>query len=200
MLNYIDSGKLPVEDYFNIVAPDVQRETKNMAISLNNTKHDDAVIFNELFIYKTHSKIPSLTEIYIEKKKFKDKDKIKMLYAMKDSIVGLFKVVNYDNVNGYVTYQDVFTHKKYKIIDISMSSMGKINEKKDTYIYNRIITYDKISFGTGIPCIFTGNNKYLKEFIKKHKYKNCSDFSRCLILYDIAKEKDNIKITTYHNY
>ena len=133
MMNYIDSGKLPIEDYFNIIAPDIQRETKNMDISLDNTKQNDAAIFNELFIYKTHHKIPSLTEIYINKKIFKDEDKIKMLYAMKNSIVGLFKIINYDNINGYVTYQDVFTNKKYKIIDISMSSIGKINEKQDIF-------------------------------------------------------------------
>lgn len=200
MMNYIDSGKYPVDKYYNSILLDVRRETKNTMIFVDNATHDGAVIFNELFMYKTHYKIPSLTEIYIEKKKFKDKDKLKMLYAMKDSIVGLFKIINYDHVNGYVTYQDVFTKKKYKIIDISMSSMGKINEKQDLYIYNRIITYDKISFGTGIPCVFNGNNKRLKEFIKKHNYSNCSDFSRCLMLYDISREKGNIKMFNYHNY
>lgn len=200
MINYIDSGKFPIEEYYSIIVPDIKRETKNINISIDNTEHDGTIIFNELFMYKTHYKIPSLTEIYIEKKIFKDKDKVKMLYAMKDSIVGLFKIINYDHINGYVTYQDVFTKKKYKIIDIAMSSMEKINEKQDLYIYNRIITYDKISFGTGIPCVFNGNNKHLKEFIKKHNYSNCSDFLRCLMLYDISKEKGNIKMTNYHNY
>lgn len=200
MMNYIESGKLPVKEYFNRISFDVQRETKKLEIYLDNNEHDDAVVFNELFMYKTHSKIPSLTEIYIDKKIFKAKDKIKMLYAMKNSVVGLFKVINYDNINGYVTYQDVFTKKKYKIIDISMSSFGHINNKHEIYIYNRIITYDGIFFGTGIPCVFEGNNKSLKEFLKHHKYNNCSDFSRYLILYDIAKNNDNINLTNYNNY
>ena len=43
-------------------------------------------------------------------------------------------------------------------------------------------------------------NKVPSFFIKKHKYKNCSDFSRCRILYDISKDSDNgINKINYHN-
>ena len=118
---------------------------------------------------------------------------------MKDSIVGLFKIINYDGMTGYVTYQDVFTNKKYKIIDIFSSSLELLYKDKEVYIYNRLITYDGITFGTGLPCSFVGNNKSLKEFIKKHKYNSCSDFSRCLMIYYIAKEND-IKANIYQNY
>lgn len=34
-------------------------------VFVDNVTHDGAIIFNELFMYKTHYKIPSLTEIYI---------------------------------------------------------------------------------------------------------------------------------------
>ena len=198
MINYIDSGKLPVEEYFSKVANDYKKESGNIMFSLDNRIHDDEIIFNELFIYKNHHKIPSLTEIYIAKNKFKDKEKVKMLYAMKNSIVGLFKVINFDNINGYVTYQDVFTHKKYKIIDISMSSLGNVYEKQEIYIYNRIINYDGILFGTGLPCIFTNQNKKFKQFIKHHKYNKCSDFTRCIMLYNIAKDNTNtVNILNY---
>lgn len=200
MMKYVDSGKLPAEEYFNIVMPEIKKAAKDINISIDNREHDGAVVFNELFFYKTHHKFPSLTETYIKNKKFKDKEKIKMLYAMNDSIVGLFKVMDYDNQNGYVTYKDVFTNKKYKVVDVAMSSLGEINKKKDIYVYNRLITYDNITFGTGIPCAFNGNNKDLKQFIKKHKYKTCTDFSRCLILYSIAKKNNDIKMTSYNNY
>lgn len=133
-------------------------------------------------------------------KKFKDVEKIKMLYAMKNSTVGLFKKIKYDQENGYVTYQDVFTNKKYKVIDISMSSLGELYKDVEIYCYDRIINYDGILFGTGIPCVFTGENKRLKEFIKHHNYKTCSDFSRCLMLYDISKEENNPLMINYHNY
>lgn len=194
MVNYINSGKYPAQEYYNTIVNDLKRETKNIDITIDTEDYYGAKIFNELFIYKNHNKIPSLTEVYIEQKKFKDKDKIKMLYAMRDSVVGLFKIINYDHMSGYVTYQDVFTKKKYKIIDISMSSLGAMYENENLYVYNRIITYDKISYGTGIPCILRGSNKRLKEFLKHHKYNNCSNFSRCLILFDIFKEDGSINL------
>lgn len=200
MITYIDSGKLPVEKYINEIINDIKRETKNTDITIDNQEDNDAIIFNELFMYKNHTKIPSLTEIFIEKKKFKDIEKIKMLYAMKNSVVGLFKIIKYDHANGYVTYQDVFTNKRYKIIDVAMSSLGELYKDKEIYVYNRIINYDGILFGTGIPCIFTTKNKRLKEFIKHHKYKNCSNFSRCLIIYDILKDNENLTMINYHNY
>lgn len=201
MSSYIDSGKLPLVEYFNEITDDLKRETNNMKIMLDNHEHNDAIIFNEVFMYKNNDKIPSLTEIYIEKKKFKDSEKTKMLYAMRDSVVGLFKIIEYDHANGYVTYQDVFTNKSYKIIDVSMSSLEQVNKDKEIYIYNRIIKYDGILFGTGLPCIFAGDNKKLQKFIKNHKYENCSDFSRCLMLYDISKaSKNNMDIRNYYNY
>ena len=37
---------------------------------------------------------------------------------MKNSYVGLFKIIKVDREEIYVYYQDVFTNKKFKIIDI----------------------------------------------------------------------------------
>ena len=79
-----------------------------------------------------------------------------------------------------------------------MSSTLKVDEKRMIYVYNRIITFDDISFGTGIHCMMTSEHKSLNEFIKKHKYKNCSDFSRCLLLYDLSKRENDL-IVEYNN-
>ncbi len=200
MHNYIESGKFPAVDYFNTINNDIVRETKALKVGINNSKEDEALVFNELFMYKNHYKIPSLTEIYIKNKKFKDQDKIKMLYAMNDSVAGLFKIVSFDSKEGYVTYQDVFTNKRYKIIDVAMSSIGGINNKsnEEFYIYNRVMNYDGIRFAIGIPLLFSSKNKRLKDFIKHHKYKNCSDFSRCIMLFDIYKNTDD-KIVKVEN-
>ena len=65
MINYIDSWKYPVDKHYNSILPDVRRKTKNTMVFVDNATHDGAIIFNELFMYKTHYKIPSLTEIYI---------------------------------------------------------------------------------------------------------------------------------------
>ena len=65
-------------------------------------------------------------------------------------------------------------------------------------MYNRIITLDDISYGTGIHCVMTSENKELMKFIKNHKYNKCSDFARCLLLYDICKREKNL-VTSYNN-
>jgi len=201
MMRYIDSGKVPIDKYFNTIVDDIKREAPNLNFELDNREYNDAQVFNELFIYKNHKKIPSITEIYIEKKKFKDGEKIKMLQAMRDSVVGLFKVIDYDVGDGYVTYQDVFTNKKYKIVDVSMSSTGQLIKDLDIYMYSRIINYDGVLFGTGIPCCYTSEDKEFMKFIKSHKYNKCSDFSRCLILYGIFKNSSNSRnMKGYHNF
>ncbi len=123
-----------------------------------------------------------------------------MLNIMNNSYVGLFVVVDTNRDNGYITYEDVFTHKRIKVIDISMSSTFKVNKKRTIYFYNRIITYDDISVGTGIHCMMTSDNKELMNFIKKHKYKNCNDFSRCLQLYSISKKEKDLKVTCNNQY
>lgn len=198
MDNYMNKNHNLISVYLDSIAVDILRETKYMDIELDAHNRDDAEVFNELVIYKNHNKLKSITEVFIENKKLKNPDKVKMLHAMNKSIVGLFKVIDYDFKEGYVTYLDVFTKKKYKIIDISMSSLEMLYKDKEIYIYNRIITYDGISFGTGLPIGMIGSNKELKDFIKHHNYKTCSSFSRCLMLYDIAK-KDISNSTIYYN-
>lgn len=198
MIDYIDKGKYPINDYLEIIKNDLFKEINTIDIEIFSQNKNDLSILNELFIYKNHEKIPSLTEIYIKNKKFKEDKKVKMLNAMNNSIVSLFKIIDFDNISGYVTYQDVWTNKKYKIIDVSMSSLGKINENKNMYIYNRIINYEDISFGTGIPCIFLNNDKKIKMIIKKCK--NYSSFSKCLMFYKLVQEDNKISMKNYHNY
>lgn len=134
MLDYIEKGKYLPDRYHYLIKSDVKRETKSLEYNLNPNDEDDITILSELFIYKTHSKISSLTDIYLEKKIFRNKDKLRMLSAMKNSYVGLFKVIKTDSEEGYVYYQDVFTNKKFKIIDIAMSSTLKVDKKMPIYI------------------------------------------------------------------
>lgn len=200
MDSYISDKKYNVEEYFNVITNDVLREIGGGEFELNTYNSGDKNIFFELFLYKNHKKIPSVTDVYLEKKKFRNEEKLKLLNSMKNSYVGLFKIVDVDKNNGYVFYEDVFTHKKFKVIDISMSSTILIDEKIPIYVYNRVITYEDISFGTGIHCMFKGENKSLQNFIKTHKYYKCSDFSRCILLYMLFKENKNLKITFNNQY
>lgn len=198
MEDYIGTGKFNIYKNYDIIVKDLRKEIKEMNLGLDFYDADDRTILDELFIYKNHPKLKSIIEIYLDTNKFRNEEKVKMLKCMKDSYVGLFKVIDVDRLDSYVTYEDVFTKKKFKVVDIALSSTYKLKNNKDIYLYNRIITYDDISFGSGIHCIMTSDNKELLYFIKRHNYKKFSDFSRCIMLYDISKGINNL-VVNYHS-
>lgn len=66
MLDYIEKGKYLPDKYHILIKPDITRETKGLKYNLNPNDEDDITILSELFLYKTHSKVPSLTDIYLE--------------------------------------------------------------------------------------------------------------------------------------
>ena len=163
----------------------------NRDIALKANDESDNTILTEIFTYKVFPTLKSITEEYIEKHKFRNAEKIKMLHAMNNSIVGLFKIIDIDYDTCYVTYEDVFTHKKYKLIDVSCATLYKsVYKERDLYIYNRLITYENITFGTGMQIEINTGNKKFKDFIKKHNYKKYSDLYRCLYLYYLEKDEE----------
>ncbi len=200
MNDYMFTGKYDINEHTGSIYCDLAKEIPGVDLTLDPNNYDDLTILNELYVYKNHPKIESLTEIYLKNNKFRNKDKVKLLECMRDSYASLFKIVDIDFSSGYVTYEDVFTKKKYKIIDIAMSSTMKVDKKLTIYFYNRIITFDDISFGTGMHCVMTSNNKQLMEFLKKHKNKERSDFARCILLYDIAKKEEVFKMNYNNSY
>lgn len=159
--------------------------TKDVFLDLND--YYDYYVALELFLYKNHKDIPSITEIYLKKNKFRAKEKIDFLNAMNDSFASLFEVIATDSEDGYVYYKDLFTDKEYKIIDTTMSIVFTPDKYKPKYIYARIITIDGISFATN-HIMLDSNNKKVKEIVKKYMYKDSDGFTRCLQLYEISKE------------
>ena len=193
MASYIFHGKYDFGKYIDELNKDREDSSfKNLkGFDLSSDNPDDVSIIAELFVYKNLKEVPSVTEIYLEKNKFKNADKVKLLKAMNESYVGLFKVIDIDFDNAYVTYEDVFTHKKFKVIDISMSAFSKIDDNNPIYMYNRVITVDGISFGTGIHCNLSYKSKEFRKFLREHDYKKSTDFFRCLTLYEISKKEKN---------
>lgn len=200
MQNYILNGKYDISKYDNIVNNELVKVVGDFDINFDVDDGDDVTILLELFAYKNHKDIPSVTEIYLKNNKFKSAEKIKMLESMNDSYVSLFKIVDVNRNDGYVTYQDVFTKKKFKIVDIAMSSTLYIDKKREVYTYNRIITFEDISFATGIHCNFSSESKLLMNFINTHNYKQCCSFIRCLLLYDIYKRDNSVVVNYNHKY
>ncbi len=200
MIQYVEDGNYDLETKLEVVTESILKEINGdrSKIKFDIYDEDDMNIFYELLCYKNHPKLTSITEEYIAKKKFRAPDKIKMLEAMNQSYVSLFKIIDVDSDNGYITLEDVFTKKTFKVIDVALSSSS--NTKNKFYIYNRIITYNNITFGTGIHIMFKITNKEVNNYIKNHKKKSQTSMARCLDFYNITKNHKDVAITPNHNY
>ena len=121
-------------------------------------------------------------------------DKDDVIYKLEYNGANGLVSVDVNKWNGFVTYEDVFTFKKFKIIDIAMSKTLRLHKNMSYYIYNRVISYDDISFAIGIDNVMSSSNERLQKFIDEHNYNKCSDFSRCLILHNISKDEKNLDI------
>ena len=87
MIVYLEGKNYDSHGYLDSILEDIARETKGLDFNLTLDDDDDATILVDLFVYKNHHKIPSITEIYLNKKKFRNEDKIKMLKSMQKSYV-----------------------------------------------------------------------------------------------------------------
>lgn len=108
-----------------------------------------------------------LCNIFLKKHKVRTEKKIKMIEAMKSSTFSVYKVIDTDMINRSVTLEDVFTKKRITIIDLRLA-MLKPNMKK-YYIGMRIITFDDISFQTGLLLPFNHNDQDFRKVIKLNR-------------------------------
>lgn len=63
MENYIIDGKYNISDYYNSIYNDIYKEIPELDFDLDSNDVDDRTILNDLFMYKNHSKLMSITEI-----------------------------------------------------------------------------------------------------------------------------------------
>jgi hypothetical protein len=106
-----------------------------------------------------------------------------MLQSMLHSRAGLFDVTDIDPENGYAFLREVFTGEEYKITDTGLSG----NQNHDEiYLYTRIITYQGISFGTGLSLMFEKTDPFIKSFIKREakEYMPHAEYVRFIELYN----------------
>ena len=139
--------------------------------------------FYDIHFYKMTPNSNSITEAFMQPRRYRRPDKIAMLENMLNSAMGLYEVISIDSDQGYVSLQDVFTHRVYKVIDLAMSVK---NTPTDVYIYRRIITADNISFGAGVALLFKKTDKFIRDFIRRNSanYHTQSEIVRFYELYN----------------
>ena len=69
---YLFSGSYNIDLYFKTVLNEVNDELQNVIIDIDTRNMDDLLLINELFIYKNYPTVPSVTEIYIDKNRFRN--------------------------------------------------------------------------------------------------------------------------------
>lgn len=192
MISYYHSGcydfNAKLDNAIDEIFAEIDSNINDFEFEFDLKVDTDMKVLYNLVIYNNHPAITSITQEYLNKNKFRNEDKIKMLKAMNESYVGIFKLTSIDSENGYIEIEDIITKKKFKIIDISQSILNSIKSSKNIYSYNRIITYEDISFSTALYFPFKSDNKELNDYLKKHKNKPYTEFIRTLDLYEIYKK------------
>lgn len=154
----------------------------------------DVNYFYDLIVYKNIPEMTSISEIFLNKRKYRREDKIKMLNAMDNSKLHLYKVLNVDEDNAFIEGMDILTGEKFTYIDISASTNSNL---KNMYLSNRFITYDDITFGTGLHFAYNMNDKKIINYLKKTKNYQVSDLVRLFDLYYLNLDS---KIINFINY
>lgn len=190
MQQYYEEGNFKQE--FDLGEVKDKIETKN--IKLLSTDFDTSTQLGmtallNIIIYKNSSTANCLTEEYLRKNKFRKPEKVEFLRAMLNSEAGLFEITKTDEENAQVKMKNVLSGKEYLVTDIALSG-NKNNDK--FYWYNRIITYNGISFGTGVGIIFEKNDKFIINWINENKknYNEKEEMVRFLTLYNEYQKND----------
>lgn len=157
MMNYIQKNNIDPSPLLE------KLEVEEFSLDFHNDL--DNQVYGDLIVYPQINDIKSITEIYLDKHKFRKEEKIKMLEAMRDSKIGIYEIVDRDNKNAIVTLKDLISFQTIKITD---KSLGQFGAARGFCFVHRIIQYEDIAFQTGISICFKKNNT-IKKWLKRNR-------------------------------
>jgi hypothetical protein len=185
MIQYSEEGKFDLH-----TAPDARpssgrnKNTVHLQIFTFDLKTELGVYaFYDMLIYKAAVNTTCITEVFLQSHRYRKPEKIECLQSMLDSTRGLFEIVHTDIEDAYVRLKEVFTGAEYTITDIGLSS----NPDNDgIYLYTRLITYQGITFGTGLNLTFTKTDSFIRKHIQEHRanYNPEGEMERFIQLYN----------------
>lgn len=154
-------------DYYSNKMNDYLRNNMSYFTPLYNSIEFDYNLFLKLIIFLDVDD-KSLVNKYLENNKFRKEEKINMLKSLSKFKVGLYRIVEVDESNAYVTLKNIKTLDRIKIVDEGLSMSYKMFKDRDFCLLGLSIEYDDITFNEiSIPII--NENKYVYEFIKMYK-------------------------------
>ena len=201
MATYYEDGKFQLE----VTNPNLDKSMQSNVVRLIDSEFDPNTQVGSqgmanMVIYKNSSATKCITEMFLEKNRYKKPEKIEFLKSMLDSKAGLFEVIKTEATEGYAYLKDVLNGNEFKITDIGLS--GSLSFE-NFYNYMRIIEYKGISFGTGLNLIFKKEDSFIQSWIKEHKkkYIEGEETLRFLELYNRYSKNDNgvkVKINSFY--
>lgn len=198
MIRYYDDGKFEQEMDLEFRFPD----TDSSELHLLNATFDPQTragvhCFYDMLVYKPALNMNCITEVFLQRNRYRKPEKITFLHSMLNSKLGLFEITSTDMNEGYAYLRDVFTGVKYRIVDVALS--GDIHYA-DFYLYTRIIEYQGICFGTGLNLVFAKSDPFIKRHIQKYA-KNFSpqgEFVRFIELHNrYSQDHNGVSVIPY---
>jgi len=200
MIKYHENGKFKQRPDPNYVAPQQQErerdDTHVISCEFDMDSPEGVHAFYDMLIYKGGRNMTCITEDYINNRHYKAPDKNEFLKSMLESELGLFEVLEVDMHEGTACLRDVLTGREVTIIDVGLSGSTIF----DFYLYTRIITFQGISFGSGINLVFRRSDPFVQKHIKHHKkdYKKEGEFLRFSQLYNhFSRSTGRIDVVRY---
>lgn len=196
MLEYHAQDNYNFDEEFKKISEILSQECTDIKEDINLNWQEDKDILFDMILFKNAPNVKCITSEFLSKKLYKNEEEKKLLECILKSNLSIYKVIkNYDN--GFIEIQDMLTNKRIKIMDVA-SSLGLNN---DVYMINRIISYNGISFGTGINLITKNNNKEIDFYLKNNTHKK-SKITIIMEVRDIIREqnKKTPQKFMYHYY
>ncbi len=197
MVQYHTDGKFELK----MDVPNATQRPGDNAVQLLESEYNlqtrvGAQGFYDVIIYKSAPNVNCLSEVFLEKHRYRKPEKVEMLRSMLASRLGLFEITAVDAEEGYAFLREVFTGDAYKITDVGLSGTTNCDE---LYLYTRVLEYDGIQCGTGLSLVFSKDDGFIEKFIRQEKqdYVREREFARFVHLYNhYAKQPDRILTVT----
>lgn len=154
----------------------------------------DKLTFIDIVLYQLPN---NLCKQFIDEKLATSTQDTAFINAMLTSQMGLFQISSIDKKSRLVTFENILSGELITIIDESMS---KSDIPEHLIIFMRVITYDGISFQTGLTYVFRNDDPRIRKWIKRHKQRrlHTKEFIELFQMYLENQKKDPYLIKQPH--
>lgn len=160
-------------DYYSMKMNEYLKKNMKYFVPLFNRQSIDYNTFLKLIIFLDIDN-KSLVNSYLESNKFKKQEKIDLLKSLSKFKVGIYRIIEIDQENAYVTLKDIKSNEEVTIIDEGLSVSYFAFKSLNPYLLGLYFEYDGICLNEiSIPLV--NNNDLVFEFLKMYTLDKLND-------------------------